>query len=400
MKRCIKHPACCVHYGIHEPGCAEFYIWANGGNYDFHLLAECHSRFSAYSDVNRMRCENCDRNVGRLTTRAAGFADTCLVPTVPMLVPSCNDPRMNSVSLRQQDDPMKCISPSAVTLTFMVSGMALAGNGFGWQLSFEDAERQATQQHVPLLMHFHSSWCGPCRQMDQQVFSSPVVQRALQEGLTAVKVDITERPDLKDRFGADSIPRDIVVYPDGTVETLNIGMVPMRSYLSLLRNTAARGRSIAMTRMDASEAEVIENRNRTVELVPVVQDATEDTEIVGLNGYCPVMLSGRKKWIRGQANLTERYRGVLYHFSGEKQRDLFQQNPDRYAPRNLGCDPVILFKEQRAVTGRIRYGAFFDGKLYLFHTAQSRTEFKRKPLRYTRIQHAIKPAELTGQTFR
>ena len=295
---------------------------------------------------------------------------------------------------------MKCIPPSVLILTFMVSGMTLAGHGPGWQVSFKDAERQATQQQVPLLMHFHSSWCGPCRQMDQQVFSSPAVQRALQEGLMAVKVDITERPDLKDRFGADSIPRDIVVYPDGSVETISIGMVPQGSYLSLLRNTAARGRSIAMTRMEESETEAIEKRSLVVESVPTMKDAAEDTEIIGLSGYCPVMLSGRKEWIRGQANLTERHRGVLYHFCGEKQRNLFLENPDRYAPRNLGCDPVILFKEQRAVTGRIRYGAFFDGKLYLFRTAQSRGEFKRKPLRYTRIQHAIKPTELTGQTFR
>jgi len=295
---------------------------------------------------------------------------------------------------------MECIRPSVFILAFMVSEMALAGHGPGWQTSFEDAERLAAQDQVPLLVHFHAPWCGPCRQMDQRVFSSPVVQRALQEGLTAVKVDISERPDLKNRFGADSIPRDLVVYPDGSVETLSVGMVPLGSYLSLLRNTAARGRSIAMTRMEETEVEVVEKRSPVAESVPTMSDAAEDKEIVGLSGYCPVMLSIRKKWVLGQSDLTERYRGVLYYFSGEEQRDQFLDNPDRYAPRNLGCDPVVLFKEQRAVTGRIRYGAFFDGKLYLFRTAQSRSEFKRKPLRYTRIQHAIKPTELTGQTFR
>ena len=40
-----------------------------------------------------------------------------------------------------------------------------------------------------------------------------------------------------------------------------------------------------------------------------------------------------------------------------------------------------------------------DGKLYLFRTAESRREFKRQPLRYTRVQHAVKSTELTGQTF-
>jgi YHS domain-containing protein/thiol-disulfide isomerase/thioredoxin len=291
---------------------------------------------------------------------------------------------------------------SGFVLVTFICTTATAGHGPGWQSSFEEAEQIAQSQQVPLLLHFHAAWCGPCKKMEQQVFTAPSVQRALQEGLAAVQVDTSRRPDIAQRFGATTIPRDVVVYPDGAVETLGVGFVPQPSYLAILRDTAARGRMIAMTRREQEpEGQDIGQRPDTsVQVLPEVRGDEIDEEIIGLSGYCPVMLSDRKEWLPGSADISERHRGVLYYFSAPKQRDRFVENPDRYAPRNLGCDPVLLARDQRAITGRIRYGLFFDGNLYLFRTAENREEFRRQPLKYTRIQHAIKPTELSGQTFR
>lgn len=287
-----------------------------------------------------------------------------------------------------------------LVMTFLICGSVSASPDRGWLASFEDAEREAARRQIPLLVHFHAPWCGPCRQMDGQVFSSPVVQRALQNGLAAVKVDITERPDLKERFAAESVPRDVVVYPNASVQTLSVGLVPEGSYLSILRRTAARGRSI-VTRIpeNSDSAAPEESRNRFESLPPVIHESP-DEEIIGLSGYCPVMLTASRQWVPGHKDLAVRYRGVLYYFSGDEHRHEFLKNPDRYAPRNLGCDPVVLHREQRAVTGRIRFGAFFDGRLYLFRTEETRREFRLHPLRYTRIQHAVMPSELSGQVFR
>ena len=311
-------------------------------------------------------------------------------------------------------------------LMLWLTGTAAAGPG--WRSSFEEARAVAARDQVPLLIHFHAPWCGPCQQMDRDVFSSLAVKRALAEGLAAVKVDTSERPDVSRRYGVSTVPRDVVVYPDGRSETLSVGYIPRSAYLSMLRDVASRGRMMVLERQEAEEAE--ENRDVARPLpdswsraenagdeetgsdtaeapetaaAPGGRDDDDDEsegEIIGLGGYCPVLLSDRRQWVRGRPELTERWRGVLYRFSGPQQRDRFLKNPDRYAPRNLGCDPVVLLREQRAVTGRIRYGLFFDGGLYLFRTAENREEFRRRPLKYTRIQHAVKPHELSGQTYR
>jgi hypothetical protein len=91
MKLCTKHPACCVRCGVREPGCAEYCIWANDGNRGFDLLGECHSPFSAHSDVNRKSCWNCVGNVSRLTTCVADFADRTLEQTALTLVLPLDD---------------------------------------------------------------------------------------------------------------------------------------------------------------------------------------------------------------------------------------------------------------------------------------------------------------------
>ena len=293
---------------------------------------------------------------------------------------------------------MQRIQSSVYVLALITSGSVMADPG--WLATFEEAEQIAADQKVPLLMHFHAPWCGPCRQMDKYLFSSSVVRRALREGLSAVKVDITRRPDLKARFSVTSIPCDVVVHPDGTYRTLSVGMVSESSYLSLLRNAAARGRVIAMGLMQGSDSNQSGDAVQTVDSVPPVSPTSDHAEIIGLSGYCPVMLTGKKQWVRGKQALTERYGGVLYYFSDSTRRDMFLKNSARYAPRNLGCDPVILMRENRAVAGRIRYGVFFDGNLYLCRSEDTLSEFRQHPLRYTRIQHAVRSSELTGQTFR
>jgi len=283
---------------------------------------------------------------------------------------------------------------AGLTLCFLSVESA---QGDGWIVSFDAAKMTAEESGTPLLIHFYSPYCGPCRQMERQVFTLPAVQRALGDGLASVKIDIQDHPGLKHEFGADIVPRDVVVYPDSSVQTVSVGFVPAASYLSILRDAAARGRSIALMRMEPESDSEVAIDDPAVE-TQVREEISE--RVTGLSGFCPVMLTDRRRWVRGSVKLTARHRGILYRFSGVQQRGEFLKDPARYAPRNLGCDPVTLLKEQRAVAGSIRYGAFFDGKLYLFRTDTTRREFKSNPLKYTRIQHAVRPEQLFGQTFR
>lgn len=258
----------------------------------------------------------------------------------------------------------------------------------GWYATYEEARNAAEAAGVPLLVHFHASYCGPCRQMKAQVFSQPAVQRQLRDGLAAVEVDVGQRPDLASRYGASTVPRDVVVYPGRSSETLNVGFKSTLAYLDLLKSVSARGAQIAATKQAVPSTP----KSDTAESAP-------PEKIVGLEGFCPVRLIRDREWVSGRKDISETYRGITYYFSSPQERDAFREAADRFTPENLGCDPVVLFGDQRAVTGKIKYGAFFDSQLYLFESADNRSEFKSNPLRYARIRHAIKVDDLAGQRF-
>jgi YHS domain-containing protein len=272
-----------------------------------------------------------------------------------------------------------------------------ADGGDGWRESYEAAVEAAEATGQPLLIHFHAWYCGPCKVMESQVFSRADVQRQLTDGLVSVEVDTTRRPAVAKRYGANSIPRDVVVFPDGTIETLHVGAMSHSAYMSMLRTVASRGKQMR----PAEGADLIagSGSNSTGDAGSRVAGSGDGATPVGLEGYCPVRLHKGRVWQKGDASVKESYRGMVYHFSGEQERAEFLKSPADFAPQNLGCDPVVLLSTQQAVTGKIKFGAFFEDRLYLFESAENKAEFKSDPRRYSRIQHAVKPADLAGQRY-
>ena len=127
-----------------------------------------------------------------------------------------------------------CVSASLILFV-----QAAPAQEAGWHESMASAESAARRDNVPLLIHFHAWYCGPCRQMDSQVFHHRDVQRALTADLHAVQIDVTHDPDTASRYQASTVPRDVVVYPDGSTSTLNIGFMSRSSYIGMLRRVAS-----------------------------------------------------------------------------------------------------------------------------------------------------------------
>lgn len=267
-------------------------------------------------------------------------------------------------------------------LTVVLAGPSLSADE-GWYSSYEEAKAQAEQSGVPLLLHFYAPWCGPCRQMKQQVFSQPAVRTELRRGIAAAEIDITKRQDLVAEYAVGTIPRDVIVYPGKAPETVAVGFKSSTAYLALLRKAAAvtaipKSQQIASTAGDTE---------------------TENQRLIGLEGFCPVRLIRDREWVTGDESVSETYRGITYYFSSEKERETFRKDSHRYTPQNLGCDPIVLYKDQKAITGKIKYGAFFDSRLFLFQSAGHRQQFKDNPLRYARIRHAVRADDLIGQRY-
>jgi YHS domain-containing protein len=114
----------------------------------------------------------------------------------------------------------------------------------------------------------------------------------------------------------------------------------------------------------------------------------------GMDGFCPVYLRQKGSLKLGSDQYETVYQGIRYQFVSEANRLQFLKDPAKYAPQDLGCDPVILTKEHRALAGDVRLRLWFDGRLYLFSSDESQVEFRTRPLRYSQMRSAVKAEDI------
>ncbi len=103
---------------------------------------------------------------------------------------------------------------------------------------------------------------------------------------------------------------------------------------------------------------------------------------LGLEGYCPVTLLEQERWVRGDPRHGVIHRGRTYLFAGAEEAKRFFADPDRYAPVLSGIDVVVAVEENRQVPGKREYGAWYEGRMYLFSSEDSFRKFDRDPSRY------------------
>ena len=250
----------------------------------------------------------------------------------------------------------------------------------GWVDDFRQAQAAGRKLNRPILVHFHASWCGPCRRMDREVLRSGELARELKTRFVGVKVDADRHPELLKQYGIRSLPADLLLSPEGQVISLDFGYQPKSLYLA---------------RMDRVAAKFVSKSNESQPPARLPQIAAKPkVSPLGLDGYCPVSLSNWREWRRGQEQFQVEHQGVIYRCASAAEQKTFEADPERFVPQLLGCDPVILYRTDRAITGTTKFGAYFDGALYLFKTEETRNEFKQHPIRYTRTRHVLRVDQL------
>ncbi len=278
-----------------------------------------------------------------------------------------------------------------------------------WKHDFTESAKEAKQAARPLLIHFHAAWCPPCRQMEKDVLHHVEVRDLLSRHFVAVMIDSDQHPELTSQFEIKSLPTDVIIAPDGAVALKAEGGRDRKTYLAQLRRVVEQLGPQPESPSERSQDErLVEDSTPGTARVsepsrePVREEkpAAEGKLLIGLDRYSPVALAKSRQWRKGKTDFALVYQVVVYLLCDAEEYREFQTEPIKYAPRLLGCDPVILWNSDRAIPGSTQFGAYFDGELFLFSSPENRDRFKSSPTLYTRPQHVLKVDQVDGPRWR
>ncbi len=90
-------------------------------------------------------------------------------------------------------------------------------------MSFDAALQQAGSSGRAVFIDFYTTWCGPCKMLDQITWKDAGVQAWLQQRTVPLKLDAERYVSLAQRFKVNAYPTMIFVDHDGTVINQLVG---------------------------------------------------------------------------------------------------------------------------------------------------------------------------------
>lgn len=88
-----------------------------------------------------------------------------------------------------------------------------------------------------------------------------------------------------------------------------------------------------------------------------------------INGYDPVAYFTDQKPVKGNPEFSYQWKNANWIFSSKQNLQLFEKNPDKYAPQYGGYCAYGCSKGKKATTDPNAW-TVVDGKLYLNHSAE------------------------------
>lgn len=119
-----------------------------------------------------------------------------------------------------------------------------------WQADMGKAAGVASASGKVIFADFYADWCGPCREMDHDVFSDRRFAAALEQVAVPVRVDLTGQAGqrLAARYDISAIPAYIVLSGDGTVLARAGGTKTAEELLAVVEKAAPKARADTSTR--------------------------------------------------------------------------------------------------------------------------------------------------------
>jgi thioredoxin len=80
--------------------------------------------------------------------------------------------------------------------------------------NFDDALAKAKTDNKLLVVDAMATWCGPCKMMDRDSWSSPEVQSWMNQNAVFAQIDVDEHADTAKKLSIEAMPT-VILFKDG-----------------------------------------------------------------------------------------------------------------------------------------------------------------------------------------
>lgn len=121
-------------------------------------------------------------------------------------------------------------------LLYFLSGIvAIAQEGVNFRdITLEEALQQAKNENKLVFMDCYTSWCGPCKQMTNQVFPQKAAGDYFNPRFVCVKFDMEKGVgiELAKKYEVHAYPTFLMIRPDGTIQHRLVGGDKLESFIA------------------------------------------------------------------------------------------------------------------------------------------------------------------------
>jgi thiol:disulfide interchange protein len=135
---------------------------------------------------------------------------------------------------------MRLASVLIISSIFVGCSYAQNGSAVSWSRDLEAAKKIAKKQKKLIFVDFFADWCGPCQQMDKEVFKTKRGSELLKD-FVSVKQDV-DREGKKNAiaYSVESMPTIFVLDPDGKTILRFSGGIPAETLERFLAEAKKR----------------------------------------------------------------------------------------------------------------------------------------------------------------
>jgi len=124
--------------------------------------------------------------------------------------------------------------------TALSSNRASGQTGIQWEKDLDKANARAISEQKPLLLHFYGDFCAPCQLMERDVFPDTGIIEKMNADFVAIKINVSQSPQLMSQYGVRGWPMDIFLSPTGERLYERVGLTSSSQFLGELVSIAAK----------------------------------------------------------------------------------------------------------------------------------------------------------------